>query len=1146
MAKINFKPQQLDIISSEGKNLLVSASAGSGKTTVMISKILSILISQKAHVENLLVLTYTSNAANEMKQKLLNSLKENVAENPNLEDEIENLDMADISTIHSFCQRLIKKHFHILDSLDPSFNVLTNEKRALLKTKAISAVMETYKEEMPFEYLSLIKLYGKNRNDDKIIDIIYKIDDFLEANLDKTKFRNQTAFILYENKELVTQILNNSVCQDIKYHELKFVKLYEKSKNLSLQKTIEITEDVLFALKQIDIKNTFENNIKLLENFSFKRNSKDKENEEFSEEVITAKKEVKEYIDSIKKKDYSNEKLLSEGFEETKQILSQFTYLHKKYEEKYKELKKQNNSLDFSDLERHAIKLTSNLSLQKELKEKFKYIFIDEFQDANEVQQTLINNIAEINNRFMVGDVKQSIYGFRRSNPQIFLSLQKDYETDINSSNKSLNLNFRSDESILHFVNSIFQVIMTTKTADIDYKSSGMFNPEKVLPKAKNPRVKINIIKNQKIEKEQTKPNIFSVLNQDDSYQEDEKAAEKEAIQVASDIFLLKQEQITENSKQRNVKFSDMTILFRKRGEFFETFCNKLTQLGIPINANSSKSIFEEPDIKKLITLLKLSQNIFDDFSLASVMLGSIGNFTHQELTDIKLENMKEKFFYNCVINYSKINQNALATKIKNFFELINDFTNQVQTKGVFLALNEILDKTQYRSKIYPLKQGEQRVGAIEKFVQIFAENEFNYNLNAFFKLVDLKNNEIKSPSYTFGDSDCVNITTIHASKGLEYPIVFVVDTSSDLTRTPNKAEIRLSDKYGIGLKYYDEEKNKKYSSLIFDVIEKDNAKEEFAEKLRLLYVALTRAKEFLYVYASVKKTDNIESFSSDYQVINSKTYFDLIMGSFSKDNLEKIKQNKIVEVYEKDAVLSVETIDEESENEVQEENIIKLGKGDKTIIELLKQNIFYTYPKPEVYSVALKNSVSFIAKHEDYESINTVPKNLTIQEHLNFDNTNAETGIIYHKIFEKIDYEKDLTESYIKELIQKFVETDLQSPIDSLKILKSCLVIKELLEGQKAIREKKFMMKVPYSSVTPSTLSDEILVQGIIDLYSFGKRNLLIDYKLTNLNSDEKIIERYKKQIELYKMALSLAFKKDDIECYIIDINRGRAINIK
>ncbi len=1136
MAELEFFPEQKKVLESVGKNMLISASAGSGKTTITIEYIAKLIIEGKAKLDQLLILTFTNASATDMKQKLHAKLKS--SSSPFLENALEDLPTAEISTIDSFCQRLLKRNFHIL-GLDPSFRILDEAEKALLQKKAMNKALNYFKENRPDDYLTLLKCYGKDRTDKNIINLVYKLANFLETVDNKELFK-ENALKMYDNKMISYKILNDWICDNIHFQLNCYEKFYQRATELNSEEDKQYLIDIILQLKQIEYKKIFFDNLEFALNLKIKTHKpKQHEDEEFNKQLKTQKEKIDHFITSIKNKNLGNAETMEESFKFGKNLLKIFFEIVEKFSQEYKEIKI--NSYDYSDVMQLCLELLKNQNVKKSLTEHFEYIFVDEFQDINDIQQKLIEQICRPNNRFLVGDVKQSIYRFRWAKPQNFLFHQKNFENDPKSINLSLNMNHRSDGKILEFVNYVFKTIMTKKNSGIDYLNESMLkpNPKNIFPKNNLPKVTINVIEKTKDAEKIVLDNVYSV-KEHQFFDGELKDAEKEAIRVKEDIFKFKDLTITQNGIKRAVKFSDMTILVKKRGANFEAFCSKLIRLGVPIYANSSDSLFKEVEVQKLIALLKLSQNFYDDLSLAMVMHSLIGNFSLEELSEIRLlgENEEKTFFYNCVLNYQK--QDKLKQKIDNFIKLIEDFTNNLALCGVYFALETILKTTSYTMKILPLFDGELKLASIEKFKNLFLNSSFNFDITSFLRYYEIENKEIQAPDFYLGENDFVNVTTIHSSKGLEFPIVFLVGCGNDFSKVKYDAEIEINDQLGIGLKYVDED-NKKFSSPVYESIKIKNQDEEFAETIRLLYVAMTRAQFYLNIYG-ITDILEIKNFENEHEIRFQKTYLNLILGSLSKDEIKNLRTQKEFNFIDNSGDFAIRNFN--SFEDIEEKSEILFGTGTPEL-EKIFENISNNETK--ISQIALKNSVSSLATEEDFASINLEPKNLTLQEHLEFNHETTEMGILYHKVFEILDFEITKTESDVLKQLEGKIEKENFSLLESKKILNCVTILNKFLNGQNYLKEKKFMMFVPYNSLCGGEINDKILVQGIIDLFSLGEKNILVDYKLTSETREEKIKERYSKQIALYKKALMLGYnlKEKEIESYILLINNGKLIKI-
>lgn len=1134
-------PEQKSIIDSRNKNIIVSASAGSGKTTVMIARICDLLLKREAKVSELLVLTYTKAAANEMKERLHKELQKHLDENSFLEEEIEALPTAEISTIHSFCQRLLKKHFHFA-GLDPSFEVLEEQQATLFKKRALTTVLEKFKKERPDDYFLLLKNYGKSRSDKKIVNLILEIDKFFEGIVDEEYYKKNIAFYLYENQDQALQIINHWICDCINYNKASFENLLQVCADEKATKYVEFLNQIISAISIVSYEKNFYQNLDAVLNLKLPTFKKEENyNENLTEQISQQKTSLSKYISNLKLKNFAPKNSLSQTFESGKVVLGLLLELQQKFKTEFEKIKRENNCVDFSNLEKFAIKLAQKSEIADELKNQFKYIFVDEFQDANDVQEYLLSLLSGPNNRFMVGDVKQSIYGFRNSNPDIFLSLQERYEMDKNSESRLLKTNFRSEKKIVEFVNFVFDKIMTMSTAKVDYKKHARLQAFFESNPSELPKVEIVVFEKSKKPPKEKVESCYSVEHHQE-FDEEASMAEKEAIKVAEDILKFKNSYIYDKGEKRKVKFEDITILFRKRGDYFEKFCAKLVELGVPIFANSSQNLFEENDVKKLVWFLMVCQNYKQDYPLVATMTSPFGKFSYEELAQIRQEFIEEEFFHNCVLNYKNQKQDELAKKLNNFFEFLNDIWFEIEINGVYEGLTKAINQTDYLSFVLPQENGGQRLASIEKFLDRFKNSSFNRGVFSFLKFVEIQDGEIKAPDFFLADNDCVNITTIHSSKGLEYPIVFFVKAGDYLSNEAGKEEIEIHESLGIGLKFYDEEENQKYSSPVYESLKIKNQDKEFAEKLRLLYVGLTRAKNHLNIYGTVD-TVSILPLKKDYEIKAQNSFLKLVLGALNKDQIKELRKNKKINLFD-DPDFQITIVDENKESENTNKKQILFGKANIEIKNYFKQNLPFKYQNPEVYDITLKNSVSSLAFSSEYESFNLTPQKFTLDEHLNFDKESAEAGSLYHKALEKLDFSKKYDdEKLILELNAIFKPEEIEK-IEIKKVLKVLEILNNLFKNQKVFKEKKFIMKVPYKEVAQSNIEDEILVQGVIDAFCLGENPILVDFKLTN--SPKQIIKnRYAKQIELYKKAIQKRYNINNLKTYILLINQAELIEM-
>lgn len=1119
MSDINFLPQQEKIIQSRGKNMIVSASAGSGKTTIMIEKIVRLLQDGEATLDSILVLTYTTSAASDMKAKLEKSLKKaNVSQ-----EVLEKLDNCDISTIHSFCQKQLKRFFSF-SSLDFAFEIVDDTNKILLKEKAIKQTLEKFKTNQPQKFFELLKLFKNGRSETSIKKIIYSIEEFLSSIVDKEKERQIDAFNVYNDINQDLQILNMYFIETANMFKLRFLNFLKQCEKVGALSYLKICNQIISLTEKISINFDYFQNLENIFNISLPVFKKIEGYDELSQKISKEKNDFSKFLSQAKALDFSDVEKVKNAFSKCREYLKFLLEIEKEYEKRYVLLKQEQNVLDFSDLEVQMLELLKHPEVVASLKGKYKYIFVDEFQDANNTQEELISALSGNNNRFMVGDVKQSIYGFRHSKPEIFLDKEKEYNQREDSEAFELNVNFRSDRCILEFVNSIFNVIMTKNTCGIDYKQKSEFIPFKSFDNNGMPHVKILISNKEEKKVQKTPLNVYSV--KDHQEEEDEFSyAISEADLVAQEILNIYDKSIEINGKQKKISFSDIAILVRKRGDFFEKFCSRLMELGVPIFASSNQNLLEENEVKKFLALLKLALNFEDEYSLVTVMLSPFGDFDENQLAQIKLAGQKESFVQ-CLFQVME-KEGILAKKARDFVNKIQSFVSDIELFGIFHALNKMIRDCNIKTKLLCLIDGENKLACIDKFLNIINSSSFNFNLAKLIEFFEMENGGIKAPDFFVGETDCVNITTIHSSKGLEYPIVFLVDSGNNFMKNINVGDLEINEKLGIALKTNFDD----YSRLATIAIKLKNKSEEFAERLRLLYVAMTRAKNSLFIFGSAPLF-GFSKIKNDLDVLSQNNYLSLIVGSLKEEEIEKIAngidfQNELFQVCCYQNV--------EKQQPLISKNV-NFGKFDKDFVNKISKNINFAgdfNPLP----IALKNSVSsLIVDDETY--VVTHPKNFTIDEHTLNSHT-AEIGTLYHRALEKLNFEEISSVKDVKNFLGH--EFDM---LDSNKLYCCCMTLKKLFNGKQVLKEKKFVMKVPYNEVVINSKSEEeIVVQGMIDCFS--KSGILVDYKYTKLKDKNSLRKRYSKQLELYKKALQLGFGLKEIKCYLLLIDNAELIEV-
>ena len=1139
MNREDFKPEQLEVLDTVNKNLIVSASAGSGKTTVMIQKIIEDIIDRQIDLKRILVLTYTSASADEMKQKLSGALYEKAVNNIRCIRQIDDLATADISTIHSFFQKMIKKYFTAID-VSPDFSILDDVNAKKYEELALSEAIDIYGDLNPDNMAILMDIFGKARNDKTLKKTILKISNFLKSVEDPAYFKEYIATKLYDDDvegNIAFKIVNKELIDIALSYARKFKKLQIKYDSLGLDYFVTICNSYLSMLESVQASQSefFTNCENLKKKPTIKmKNLKDFPNE--SKELSDLMTHCKKFLcDKVAKWNFTT-LTVDKSMNVMPFIINCLLDLTDVYEMTFAKIKLKSNLMDYNDLEKYMLKLLEHDDIRDEIIDTYSCIYVDEYQDANRVQEKILKLICRRNNRFMVGDVKQSIYRFRQAEPDIFLENQELFARDKNSDVKLLNCNFRSEKTILDFVNIVFNEIMTLNTAKIDYKNTSKLDGQAIYKKVEEiPPVEISIIKKAEKEKKLPPSEIYRVPAHSTA-QKNYTTAELEAFLVANKILNLigKKIYLPSIGAEKLIDYSDITILLRSRGEYLTEFCAVMSKFQIPIYANTKKPLYEDSDIQILLSLLLLCVNENNDIELVTVLHSVFGGFTFNELAKIRHSHEDKKAtFFECYKAYNK--QDEIFEKIKKFEQMLANLKFRIRFTGIFYALNKVINVYNFNSYLLSKMDGLEKVEKVKKFLNDFLTNNFNNNVIEFLEFVKRNKEEIMSPNFANGEN-CVNVTTIHSSKGLEFPIVFVVNAGQDFNKTPEDKGIQLNAKLGVGLKFFDIETREKSHSLVLEAITKQNNDEDFAEKLRLLYVALTRPKNHLFIIGTTSK--EFEKIHSDFDVLQQNSYLNLIVNSLPEQEIDKINAGEKVE----NENYNVEIISAEADD-----NLLELIE--KRIIPPLydqekqdKIREYFEYEYPYRVDVTTKNSVTSILKAESpYISQNTSPKNIVVNEHnpIKFN----ELGTAYHEILEAMDFEI-ATLGSIQDYIEKHFN-HLKEQIDSQKILDNIQLLKRF-DLSNILKEQKFVMNIPHSEVVEGGCEDEILVQGIVDLLILGEKNILIDYKLSTQNSNNKLIEKYALQLKLYKKASESAMGIKIDEVYILHINKKELVKVE
>lgn len=1130
------KNEQEYVLESKDKSLIISASAGSGKTSTMIRKIFKTIYDNKVDISNLLVLTYTNSAAAEMKARLNEYLLSKCAESDDklfLQNQINQLSIADISTFHSFYEKLIKSYYYLLD-ISPSFVIADENEMQLLKMQAFRQATINFKQDEQ-KYLNLFSAFNKKKSEHAIFEKIKKLQEFLTAETDEMFWLDNIALSMINDPKISTDILEDFCNEQI----LFAIKNLEVLLNASVSKEQDrIPAHINACLSDLNSLLSCDMKMKqsCLQNFAFSRFVATKNDDK---EIIEKLKSIKSNFTKFVKENFkdANIQLFDKNDSELLEIKEKyklFVDFYKLYKNELDTIKLVNSIYDFSDIEKMALKLLSLPQVENEVKNKYKFVFVDEFQDVNNIQNEILKHLVRQNNVFIVGDPKQSIYAFRQSDVSIFLNKSKEFRQSEYAEEFNLKNNYRSNNKILEFCNTIFKNIITEKTAGLNYKETSMFHPFADIPTKFAP-VNILLSRQVKKEKEKTKLNLYKVFDAKTK----QLTYNNEAYMIFKKICELLDGEIYDDKIKtfRKIKYSDITILVRSRGNLSNSLAKIFEDYNVPYVLNAEKDLKKSKLVLALICALNLISNYYDDIDLAT-FLNRFCGLSFQDLSEIRLKFPQLKFKDACKEYFNLFDaQGSIINGIKLLYTLLERAKKICDVEGVFKSLNWLIKNSKFLNFVDELDGNEEEQQMMQSFLTFIETNKYNNNLILLLNLIN-ENDTLKVEQNLNGGLDRINITTIHASKGLEYNIVFLAELGKSIFKNSHSSDIKINKNLGIALRI-----NEADDVSIFEKAIKIKERElELAESLRLLYVGMTRAKNHLFLTAQ-GKFEEINFVDENNINFVESNYMQYILGSLENKNVLSDFENED---------FCLKYFDEENVESDVNKNELKINNSDILLqnIEKIREFDF----KNQLSGYAQKTSVSKILSDENEQSCVTyLPNSLELDEHLQGVQMGTEIGIAYHEIMERANInidKKDLKficEDVYKKYLEKAVEFEENFVENSTNLTFNALQNIKKIVGQnvKIYKEKKFMINASPYEIFGEGVKQKVLIQGIIDFFAIGEKVILIDYKYSLIKDDIKLKQKYESQLKIYAFALSKFLNKNIDEIYILNLKNGHIINL-
>ncbi len=1194
--EMKWTEQQQQVIRLDNRNLLVSAAAGSGKTAVLVERIIR-KITDKNHpldIDRLLIVTFTNAAAAQMRERIgaaLGNALEREPDNVHLQRQQTLLHNAQITTIHSFCLYVIRNYFHRI-SMEPDFRVAEEGELKLLKSDVLDRILERYYEEAKPEFLMLSETIATGKTDQPLKDAILKlasfaisypwVEEWLEGCRQPFHIEDLEDFDGLPMAETLLDYLKNLTSQ--------WEQQMKQCRNICL---MEDGPDAYEKLMQQEVQmmgqfikcRTYEDYYEKIQGVSFARLPalrKFAGDIAKKERVQKMRNEVKDSYKKLKEQFFFQQpEKMVEDMKKNRLQADMLIDVTLDFLRAFSEKKREKSMLDFNDLEHFALKILvdekTHLPSQtaQELRRNYEEIMIDEYQDSNLVQETVLRAVSMEeeggHNIFMVGDVKQSIYRFRMARPELFMEKYGTYTTEESENQRvDLHKNFRSRPEVLNTVNDIFRKLMNQDIGNITYDDQAALYPGASYPEGE--------------------PGTFDtrfLVVQPGEEEKDVKTPELEAKAVGTEIRRLIKEQLVCNENPtetcpdylRPVRYGDIVILLRSMSGWADAFVHVLGEMGIPARAAAGTGYFSALEVQTALNLLKILDNPRQDIPMAAVLSSPIAGLTGEELAALRVQFPEGPFYEAALHDWEQDSDNTgismeTRRKLQKFLQLLQKYRKKISYTPIHQLLYEILEETGYQAYVYALPGGEVKKANLEMLVEraIAYENTSYRGLFHFIRYMEqLQKYEVDYP-LADGDEaeDVVRIMSIHKSKGLEFPVVFV----SGLGRMFNNQDVRerlvFHPSLGIGMDVLDFKRRLKTPGFTRQLLARKIAMENTGEELRVLYVALTRAKERLILTGVLKKAeeklgelgiaaiarDGMPLLETEPQPVEEEGFLSFLKrlnaGSFLQLLLMAVSAypGKYPVTLRKADDLVAEEQMHDCEQELTRIGLLtRLQETDTEWDEKVKKRLSYRYPYEEESTMQTKVSVSelkhramdklieeemveqILPQAEKQEMERYVP---AFMEGIQEENIGAKRGTAMHRVLECYDFTKDadsLKEQMAWMEEQGRIEKDMLALV-SFSALRTFL---ETSLGQrmhrascagKLYKEKPFVMGKPAREVLEESSSEEmLLIQGIIDVFFEEEDGLvLLDYKTDHVRNGKELAERYRTQMELYAEAMECA----------------------
>lgn len=1226
---VNWTKEQQQVIESRGCHLLVSAAAGSGKTAVLVERIIRMVTEGEnpLDIDRLLVMTFTNAAAAEMRERIGEAIEARLLEDPHnqhLQVQSALVHHAKITTIDSFCLNIIREHFNMLD-LDPSFRIGDEGEMLLLRADVMAELIEDAYREGSERFIRFVETFGQGKSDAGIEDYIMQVYQYAQSNPYPEQWLEQCRRELSEEEKPSLPWMA-FLMEDVK-KQLKELIAQEREclelcrEDECFQAYIPMLSSDICQMEAAAGAEDFEMLYGKLSAISWERLAavRSKEADPEKKTYLTGCRDrVKKAVGKMKELYcFASPEEMFADMKKTGEAIEVLLDLAEDFDRRFQEKKRDRNLVDFNDLEHQALKVLIRreegrivyTEAADELSSQFEEVLVDEYQDSNLVQEALLQAVSRERfgqyNVFMVGDVKQSIYKFRLARPELFLEKYNTYEPYEAGEGKTkkieLHQNFRSREQVLSGVNDVFFRIMTENLGNIRYTEDAALHPGAVFQPVPSVQEEEDASDSPAFRMSAGLPRLLvtdtgqGALDQMEEEAADYTAREIEGKMIAAEIRAMTDPEKgmavwdKKSGKYRTAQYRDMVILLRSTTGWTETFLSVLLNEGIPAYAESRTGYFTTVEVETVLSMLSVIDNPMQDIPLAAALKSPMGGITDEELARLMgwykrlLPKGQDRGIYGAVRAWTELAESQgdeLTQKLIRFQTLLQKLRRQ----SVYLPIHELIyqvyEDTGYYRMVSAMAAGETRRANLDMLVEKAVEYE-NTSYKGLFHFIRYIEN-LKKYHSDFGEAsvvgeeeNTVRIMSIHKSKGLEFPVVFLAGMGKKFNRQDTYSRLLIDPELGIATDYLDLENRLKSATLKKNVLRRKMELDNLGEELRVLYVAMTRAKEQLIMTGTDR---NLKKKLEKYRIVpeadgqipytvlaGAGSYLDWLLMSLGSTGvrilLEEIPLQQIVGEELKRQVKTrasrefLKTLDPE---EVYE----------KDWREMLEKHLSYEYPYEADILLHTKMSVSELKKQgqltDESESVQT--EALDDRKEEEQEKKTAETqrrgkggavkGTAYHRAMELLPLDRitsrEETEACLKQMVeeQRYTKEN-RSLIDSRAIWRflqsplgkrmSCA----LAEGR-LHREQQFIIGIPAREMGAGDSDELVLIQGIIDAYFEEPDGLvLMDYKTDRADNEEVLIRHYREQLDYYGRALTQMTGKPVKERLIYSFALNRAISV-